>query len=169
MLPKAYQLGNITTATLHASKSTTLYYILPGKNQCPQWWRAKVSTGEKRQIVDCEKICDINGTCKSKKIYWLQPSEFPLPARCDNLLLRALRSFQSVTNFHLRPSTQSLSFTKISPVTAGAVPYMCQFSSVQFSRSVVSDSLRPHESQHARPPCPSPTPGVYPNPCPLSR
>ena len=31
----------------------------------------------------------------------------------------------------------------------------------QFSRSVVSDSLRPHESQHARPPCPSPTPGVH--------
>ena len=35
--------------------------------------------------------------------------------------------------------------------------------SVQFSRSVVSDSLRPHESQHARPPCPSPTPGVHPD------
>ena len=32
---------------------------------------------------------------------------------------------------------------------------------VQFNRSVVSDSLRPHESQHARPPCPSPTPRVY--------
>ena len=32
---------------------------------------------------------------------------------------------------------------------------------VQFSRSVVSDSLRPHESQHTRPPCPSPTPGVH--------
>ena len=42
------------------------------------------------------------------------------------------------------------------------------FSSVQFSRSVVSDSLLPHELQHARPPCPSPTPGVYPNSCPLS-
>ena len=39
----------------------------------------------------------------------------------------------------------------------------------QFSRSVVSDSLRPHEPQHTRPPCPSPTPGVHPNPCPLSR
>ena len=38
-----------------------------------------------------------------------------------------------------------------------------QFSSVQFSRSVVSDSLRPHESQHTRPPCPSPTPGVHPD------
>ena len=36
-----------------------------------------------------------------------------------------------------------------------------QFSSVQFSRSVMSDSLRPHESQHSRPPCPSPTPGVH--------
>ena len=35
------------------------------------------------------------------------------------------------------------------------------FSSVQFSRSVVSNSLRPHESQHAGPPCPSPTPGVH--------
>ena len=42
------------------------------------------------------------------------------------------------------------------------------FSSVQFSHSVVSDSLQPHEWQHVRPPCPSPTPGVYPNPCLLS-
>ena len=41
--------------------------------------------------------------------------------------------------------------------------------SVQFSHSVVSDSLRPHEPQHTRPSCPSPTPGVYPNPCPLIR
>ena len=40
--------------------------------------------------------------------------------------------------------------------------------SVQFSRSVMSDSLLPHESQHARPHCPSLTPRVYPNPCPLS-
>ena len=44
-----------------------------------------------------------------------------------------------------------------------------QFSSVQFSRSVVSNSLPPHELQHARPPCPSPTPGVHSNSCPLSR
>ena len=36
---------------------------------------------------------------------------------------------------------------------------LSRFSSVQFSRSVLSDSLRPHELQHARPPCPSPTPG----------
>ena len=43
------------------------------------------------------------------------------------------------------------------------------FSSVQFSLSVMSNSLRPHESQHARPPCPSPTPGVHSNPRPSSR
>ena len=39
----------------------------------------------------------------------------------------------------------------------------------QFSCSVMSNSLWPHELQHARPPCPSPTPRVHPNPCPLSR
>ena len=44
-----------------------------------------------------------------------------------------------------------------------------QFSSVQFSRSVMSDSLRPHESQNISPPCPSATPGVYSNSCPSSR
>ena len=42
------------------------------------------------------------------------------------------------------------------------------FSSVQFSQSVVSNSLQQHESQHTRPPCPSPTPRVHPNSCPLS-
>jgi len=41
--------------------------------------------------------------------------------------------------------------------------------SVQFSHSVVSNSLRPHELQHTRPPCPSPTPRVHPNPRPSSR
>ena len=46
---------------------------------------------------------------------------------------------------------------------------MLKKSSVQFSRSVVSDSLKPHESQHARPPCPTPTPGVHSDSCPSSR
>ena len=43
------------------------------------------------------------------------------------------------------------------------------YEAYQFRYSVVSDSLRPHELQHARPPCPSPTPRVHPNPCPLSQ
>ena len=42
------------------------------------------------------------------------------------------------------------------------------FGSVQFSRSIVFNPLRPHELQHPRPPCPSPIPGVYPNPYPSS-
>ena len=47
--------------------------------------------------------------------------------------------------------------------------YMYQFSSVQFSRSVVSDSLWPHESQNTRPTCPSPTPRVHSDSCPSSQ
>ena len=60
--------------------------------------------------------------------------------------------------YHL--SHNNSSKNKISPTT---------FSSVQFSHSVVSDSLWPHGQQQARPPCPSPTPGVHSNSCPLSR
>ena len=44
-----------------------------------------------------------------------------------------------------------------------------RFSSVHFSRSLMSNSLQPHEPQHARPPCPSPTPGVHPNSSSSSR
>ena len=43
------------------------------------------------------------------------------------------------------------------------------FLSVQFNHSVTSNSLQPHEPQHARPPCPSPTPGAHPNSCSLSQ
>ena len=46
---------------------------------------------------------------------------------------------------------------------------LCLFSSVQFSRSITSDSLRPHESQHTRSPCPSPTPRVHSDSHPLSQ
>ena len=49
------------------------------------------------------------------------------------------------------------------------IAFLLQSSSFQFSHSVVSNSLRPYELQHTRPPCPSPIPGVHPNPRPLSR
>ena len=49
------------------------------------------------------------------------------------------------------------------------IPSHSSWSSVQFSRSVMSSSLQPHELQHIRPPCPSPTPGAYPNSCPSSQ
>ena len=58
-----------------------------------------------------------------------------------------------------------LNIQKIKIMVSGPV----QFSSVQFSHLVVSDSLRPHELQHVRPPCPSPTPGVHSDSRPLSQ
>ena len=76
------------------------------------------------------------------------------------------------TSLGLQPSFLTLKL--ISSLVKGEtellqVPVKFPFSSVQFSHSVVSDSLRPHESQHARPPCPSPSPGVHSNSHPSSR
>ena len=51
----------------------------------------------------------------------------------------------------------------------GVISHHFCFTSVQFSRSVMSNSLWPHELQHAKPLCPSPPPGVYSNSCPSSR
>ena len=50
-------------------------------------------------------------------------------------------------------------------VSGSSIFWICLFSSVQFSLSVMFDSLQPHWLQHARPPCSSPSPGVYPNSC----
>ena len=71
--------------------------------------------------------------------------------------------FHSTTNGHIQPPWR-LGNVVFSWVTV----CFLTFSSVQFSCSVVSGSLQPHESQHARPPCPSPTPRVYSNLCPLN-
>ena len=57
----------------------------------------------------------------------------------------------------------------IAPYLIKANSHSVQFSSVQFSCSVESNSLWPYESQHPRPPCPSPTPGVHSNSCPSSQ
>ena len=64
---------------------------------------------------------------------------------------------------------RALFFTSTSSWLLKLGKFLTQFSLVQFSRSVVSDFLRPHRLQHARPPCPSPTPGAYSNSCPLSQ
>ena len=64
----------------------------------------------------------------------------------------------------LRMSSIAFSYLKFLYCTGDS-----SFSSVPFSRSVMSNSLRPHESQYSRPPCPSPTPRVHPNSCALSQ
>ena len=97
-----------------------------------------------------------------------QSTEFELPGSCSKFS-QALYSHMVMYMFQCY--SFNLSLLLLSPL----YPIDCSlclpspFSSVQFSRSIMSDSLRPHELQHARPPCPLPTPRVYPNSCPLSR
>ena len=92
-----------------------------------------------------------------------QISSPPLPAKTSFLVILPCIS-QDIISIIFNSSSDLN--TIIFVVTITNTETMC---SVQFSRSVVSNSLRPHESQHARPPCPSPTPGVYSNSCPSSQ
>ena len=78
----------------------------------------------------------------------------------ESLLLKLF-----TTDCDLHPCTGTRTQSKPS---LGLEPTWLGLSSVQFSRSVMSDSLQPHEPQHPRPLCPSPTPRVHPNPFPLS-
>ena len=105
--------------------------------------------------------------------YAIQPSH-PLSSPSPS----ALKSFPASGSFPMRQLFTSGGQSIGVSVSASVLPVniqgwfalglSVQYSSIQFSRSVVSDSLWPHGLQHARPPCPSPTPGVYPNSCPLS-
>ena len=114
----------------------------------------------------------------------LRPHGHSLPGSSVHGILQA-RILEWVTVPFSRESSQPRDRTQVSHIAGGfftswatrealgvhskkSLKWKFRFSSVQFSCSVVSDSLRPHELQHARPPCPSPTPGVYPNSCPSS-
>ena len=66
---------------------------------------------------------------------------------------------KALSEDHRSKSKSSTEVKKLIPPSPSPAVFVSP--SVQFSRSVVSDSLRPHESQHPRPPCPSPTPGVH--------
>ena len=93
--------------------------------------------------------------------HWCRPtiSSSVIPLLFLHSIFPSIRVFSNESVLCIRwPKYWSFSST-ISP----------QFSSVQFSRSVMSNSLRPHESQHARPPCPSPTPGVHSDSRPWSQ
>ena len=93
----------------------------------------------------------------------------------DVVLVSAIQQCESAIITHISPPSW-VSLPSPTPTGHHRVPGWApcvtqqhQLSSVQFSHSVMSDSLRPHELQHARPPCPSPTPGVHSNSCPLSQ
>ena len=105
-------------------------------------------------------VRDLVGEVMSLLFYMLSRFVIAFLPRNKCLLISWLQS-QS-------PSTVILEPKKIKSVTVSVIS-PCHFSSVQFSRSVMSNSLQPHESQHTRPPCPSPTPGVHSDSCPSSR
>ena len=83
------------------------------------------------------------------------------------ILQARILEWESISFF--RRSSRSRDWTWVFCSAGRCFYHLSSCSSVQFSHSVVSDSLRPYEPQHARPPCPSPTPGDYPNACPLSQ
>ena len=88
-------------------------------------------------------------------------SIFVLPKSTESPILQISKSFKSRTVYR---KELARCFELFSDRRGNETGF-----AFQFSCSIMSDSLRLHELQHARPPCPSPTPGVYPNPCPSSR
>ena len=90
-----------------------------------------------------------------------------LPSSSDHGIFQA-RIPEWVAIFFSRKSSQPRDWTWVSH-SVGRCFTVWDTSSVQFSHSVLSDSLRPHELQHTRPLCPLPIPRVHPNPCPLSQ
>ena len=87
-----------------------------------------------------------------------------------NILHKSKKLKKNMSNVRMEDSSLSLNFRENWQEDKQKLQEIGRTQrSVQFSPSVMSDYLRPHEPQHARPPCPSSTPGVHPNPCPLSR
>ena len=102
----------------------------------------------------------------SRQEYW---SGVPLPSPCSRL--KDLKCQEGGHVFRVILVSAGYRICKCFPSLWSFYfldKFIPKFSSVQFSCSVVSDSLRPRGPQHARPPCPSPTPGIHPNSCPLS-
>ena len=118
---------------------------------CPQFW------GQSIAPVPRVKAKEGGGRVKHS---WADPWDTEIQPCCDIWDSSACWEgrYQALTNQLQQHPAGGLSLSAPTIV-----------SSVQFSYSVVSYSLRPHRLQQARPACPSPTPGVYPNSCPLSQ
>ena len=124
--------------------------------------KAKRSRRARMPVSNLLQLCSLQQTTPSVRGL----PAFPEPSACVAVVGSSV--------FHLVCSPLSLQCQDFAQVylrfPAFSLPtLLCHFRAVQFSRSVVSDSLRPHESQHARPPCPTPTPGVHPDSNPSSR
>ena len=124
----------------------------PAKKQSPSDFRASITICSDFRAQE-EPICHY---------FHLSPSTCHEVMGLDAMVLVFL-----ILSF--KPALSVSSFTLLKRLFSSSSLSAIQFSPVHFSCSVVSDSLRPHELQHARPPCPSPTPGIHPNSHPSSR
>ena len=126
------------------------------------WWATVHGfTKSQTQLSDCEWLTLLVHTIRYYLIY-------------RNELTRAIynnkfKSYKLMFSKWSKAQNNTVSFHLNKIQKKQHYSILTRDASVQFSRSVVSDSLRSHEPQHARPPCPSPTPGLYPNSWPLSR
>ena len=103
--------------------------------------------------------------------HFFNPTPRTAPTSPQNLKTNKTEK-KTISTFQCWSENQRWLFCACTPMFIDDTVYIhngLQFSSVQFSCSVMSDSWRPHELQHTRPPCLLPAPGIYPNPCPLSR
>ena len=113
-------------------------------------------------VIDREAwLAAVHGSQRVGHNWTEAPSDFPSPS---SPLPFPKGNYHN--KFGVYPSNQFKMQTYVPSIWLSFLIYI---SSAQFSRSVMSDSLQPHGLQHTRPPCPSPTPGVYSNSCPLSR
>ena len=98
------------------------------------------------------------------RLYWVRA----LNTRTSTLIRKKRFGQSQICRTKTTILRQKQTWSDVSENQGTRITSYQKLSLVQFSFSVVSNSLQPHESQHARPPCPSPTPGVYSNSCPSS-
>ena len=105
---------------------------------------------EKESSIQQMELGQLNSTCKRIKLdpFIIPYTKLTPNVSVKNITVKAIKVLEE----NIKVNLSHLGFGN---------GFLDVFGSVHFSRSVVSDSLRPHESQHARPPCPSPSPGVH--------
>ena len=119
-----------------------------------------------KSYQSCLTLCDpIDGNPPGSPRPWDSPGK-NTGVGCHFLLQCVKVKVKSLSHVRLLATPWTSAYQAPLPMGFSRQEYwsgvpLPQFSSVQFSRSVMSNSLQPHESQHARPPCPSPTPGVH--------
>ena len=155
--------GNLPNPGIEASSLCLLHWQADSLPLAPPKWRSEVKSLSRVRLcdpMDCSRPgSSVHGCFQAWLLEWVAIS-FSKGSSWPRDWTRVSRNVGR--RFTVWATREPLA----PPTEIATVQCSVQFSSVQsLSRS---DSLRPHESQHARPPCPSPTPGVYPNPCPSS-